>query len=135
MRRTESVKCEPSADTANFCHFWTYEAAIDYTIPFSFATELLTLRVTYAVVRGLRIVPVELRDLRHGLYTDDALDREVRLVRKTAREAVRTELLRGLQRVSDQEVCPLVEQVELHREVGQRQNVSRGVSHGRALLT
>ena len=65
-------------------------------------------RATHAVVRGLRVVPVELRDLRHGPDADDALDREVRLVHQGAREPVRAELLRGLQRLRDQETCPLV---------------------------
>ena len=67
----------------------------------------------YAVVRSPCLVPVELRDLRHGLNADDALDREVRLVRQTTRKVVRAELVRRYQGVRDQELRPLVEGIDL----------------------
>ena len=86
-------------------------------------------RTTYAIVRRLRVVPIELRDLRHGLDADNTLNREVRLVRKRASEAVRAELLRRLQRVRDEEMRPLIEEVVLQ---GQVRDV---LCHGRATLT
>ena len=57
-------------------------------------------------------------DLGHGLDADDALDREVGLVRETAREVVRAQLVRGHERVRDQELRPLVEELELCVIVG-----------------
>ena len=52
-------------------------------------------------------------DLSHGLDADDTLDGKVGLVRKRAREVVRAQLQFGNERVFDQELRPLVEQVEL----------------------
>ena len=106
-------------DWASFCHCLTYEAAIDYAPirPFSPWTRRLTQGSTYAVVRSPCLVPVELRDLRHGLDADDALDREVRLVRETTREVIRAELVRRYQGIRDQELRPLVEQTELRNQV------------------
>ena len=77
----------------------------------------MTPRATYAVVRGPRLDAVELRDLRHRLDADDALDRKVRLVRETTCEVVGAELIRGYQRVCNQELRPLIEEAELGNEV------------------
>ena len=68
---------------------------------------------TYAVVRSPCLVPVELRDLRHGLDADDALDREVRLVRETTGEVIRAQLELGDEGILDEELCPLVKEVIL----------------------
>lgn len=62
----------------------------------------------YAVIRATRGVADQRSDLCHGLDTDDALDREVRLVRQAAREVIRADLVRGDERVRDQELRPLV---------------------------
>lgn len=57
-------------------------------------------------------------DLRHRLDTDDALDREVGLVREAARKVVRAELTLGDERFGDEELRPLVEELELCVIVG-----------------
>ena len=75
----------------------------------------MTQRWTYAVVRSPCLVPVELRNLRHGLDADDALDREVRLVRETTRKVVRAELVARDERVLDEVLRPLVEEIGLER--------------------
>ena len=68
---------------------------------------------TYAVLRPSRLVPDGVCDLRHGLDTDDALDREVRLVLQVASEVVRAQLGRRHERLVDEELRPLVEGVDL----------------------
>ena len=68
---------------------------------------------TYAVLRPSRLVPNSVRDLRHGLDTDDALDCEVRLVFQVASEVVRAQLRRRYERLVDEELRPLVESIDL----------------------
>ena len=68
---------------------------------------------TYTILRTRRLVPDGVRDLRHGLDTDDALDREVRLVLQVASEVVRAQLGRRHERLIDEELRPLVESVDL----------------------
>ena len=73
---------------------------------------------THTVVRRSRVVAHKQRDLRHRLDADDALDCEVRLIGQAAREVVRAELVRGDERVRDEELRPLVEELELCVIVG-----------------
>ena len=68
---------------------------------------------TYTILRTRRLVPDGVRDLRHGLDTDDALDREVCLVLQVAGKVIRAELRGGYERFVDEELCPLVEGVDL----------------------
>ena len=63
---------------------------------------------THTIVRRSRIITGQERDLRHRLDTDNALDREVGLVREAAREVVRADLVPRDQRVRDQVLRPLV---------------------------
>ena len=79
----------------------------------SHSGDVASARRTHAIVRALRTVADEARHLGHGLDTNDALDREVGLVCETAREVVRAQLQLGNERVLDQELRPLVEQVVL----------------------
>ena len=68
---------------------------------------------THRVVRALRAIARKPRHLAHRADADDALDREVRLVRERAREVVRADLVPWDQRVCDQVLRPLVEQLVL----------------------
>ena len=126
-RRTASVRWDPSDETASDCNCWAYESAMACIRPEESAHTVLssiwTTRSkarghTHAVVRRSRIVTSEQCDLRHRLDTDDALDREVGLVREAARKVVRAELTLGDERFGDEELRPLVEELELCVIVG-----------------
>ena len=67
-------------------------------------------------------------DLRHRLDTDDALDREVGLVREAAREIVRAELALRDERFGDEELRPLVEELKLCGMSGHDENTGVGRS-------
>lgn len=111
IQHTESVKWVPSVAVANCCHCSTYEAAMDYII--LSVSVILSLRVTYAVVRAACRVSDERGNLSHRLDTDDAFDCQVRLVGEAACEVICADLVRGDERVRDEELRPLVQQVEL----------------------
>ena len=70
-------------------------------------------RSTHAVVVRLRSVARKLGNFGHGLDAHDTLDSEIGLVRERSCEVIRAELVRGDERVRDQEAGPLVKQVEL----------------------
>ena len=79
----------------------------------SHSGDVASARRTHAIVRALRTVADEARHLGHGLDTNDALDREVRLVRETTGKVVRAQLELGDERILDEELRPLVKEAIL----------------------